>query len=109
MSEPRRTGDGDGHAQDAGTAATGSPLHGASGGRTEMGTPDDSGRHPPHVTENEEGAPIQKDAPGPDVPVVPANASGTDRVPADEQAQPTDPESAYDRRPTQDGGTQAER
>jgi hypothetical protein len=105
MSEPRRTGDRDESAQHAGTAATESPLRSAPGERTEMGTADDSRRHPPHVTENADDAAIQNGEPDGEIPVIPPNASGHDRVPADDQARPIDPESAYDRRPAEDKDT----
>jgi hypothetical protein len=68
--------------------------------RQEVGNARSSARHPPHVTENEEDAPVQEEMPAKgDAPVLPANASGRDSVPVDEQDQPIDDESMYDRRP----------
>jgi hypothetical protein len=71
--------------------------------RAELGTQASSRRHPPHVTENDEDAPVREDKPAAgDAPVLPANASGRDKVTAEEQAQPTDDESMYDNRPSTD-------
>jgi hypothetical protein len=68
--------------------------------------PESSGRgeeHPPHVTENDEDAPVQDEMESPDdVPVLPANAAGTDQVSTDDQPTEIDEESAYDRRPEED-------
>ena len=69
--------------------------------RVELGTQASSQRHPPHVTENDENAPVREDkAAAGDAPVLPANASGRDKVTAEEQSQPTDDESMYDNRPS---------
>jgi hypothetical protein len=71
--------------------------------RNDVGNASDSQRHPPHVTENDEGAPVQEDTLAPnDVPVLPANASGSDAVTTGEQAEAIDDESMYDRRPDRD-------
>lgn len=71
--------------------------------RAELGTQASSQRHPPHVTENDEDAPVREDKPSAkDAPVLPANASGRDRVSAEEQSQPIDDESMYDNRPSED-------
>jgi hypothetical protein len=73
------------------------------GTRQEVGARADSQRHPPHVTPNDADAPVQQSTTAEDdVPVLPANASGHDSVPADEAAQEIDDESMYDRRPSQD-------
>jgi hypothetical protein len=61
----------------------------------------DGERQKPHVTENEEGKPVQGDEDG-DAPVLPANASGSDQVSTDDQPRTVDDESAYDRRPEQE-------
>jgi|GEM_PF-2816646 len=59
--------------------------------------------HPPHVTANDKGAPIQENNESSDeVPVLPANASGEDQVPTEDQTLDIDEESAYDRRPEED-------
>ncbi len=71
--------------------------------RLEVGSARDSRRNPPHVTENDEDAPVQQETSAPnDVPVLPANASGRDTVGEDEQDEPIDDESMYDRRPERD-------
>ena len=71
--------------------------------REEVGNRASSRKHPPHVLENAEDEPIQREMPSPQAaPVLPANASGTDRVSTDEQAQPIDEASMYDRRPEED-------
>lgn len=76
------------------------PVPGPVGSRKEIGDATSSQRHPPHVDENMEGAPLQEEHPSPDdVPTLPATAHGRDEVPAEEQAQPIDRESMYDRRP----------
>jgi hypothetical protein len=70
-------------------------------GRTEVGEPDYR-RDPPHVTRNDQDAPLQKEQDRPDeIAAIPPNASGRDRVSVDEAAQPTDPTSAYGRRPAE--------
>ena len=72
-------------------------------GRREVGSAAGSQRHPPHVTPNDEGAPVQQSNESPDeVPVLPANAGGRDIISSEEQRQPIDDESMYDRRPSQD-------
>lgn len=71
--------------------------------RQEVGSQASSNRNPPHVSENAEDEPIQKEMPSPGAaPVMPANASGTDKVDSAEQAQPVDDESMYDGRPDED-------
>jgi hypothetical protein len=73
------------------------------GSRKEIGDSESSRRDPPHLDENMEGAPLQEDHPAPnDVPTLPATAHGQNKVPAEDQAQPIDPESMYDRRPGED-------
>jgi hypothetical protein len=72
-------------------------------GRREAGSARDSQRHPPHVTENDEGAPLQDENESPsEVPALPANAAGADKLDTSEQAQEIREESMYDQRPTQD-------
>lgn len=71
--------------------------------REERGGADGSGLHPPHRTENFEGAPIQEERASPrEVEGLPANASGREEVSVEEGAQPIDAESAYDRRRDED-------
>jgi hypothetical protein len=65
--------------------------------------------HPPHVTANDDDAPVQDELDSKkDVPVLPANAAGEDQVSTDDQPREIDPESAYDRRPEEDKGWTAE-
>lgn len=76
---------------------------GPTGTRSEVGNSATSQAHPPHVTENDENAPVQREgieAPN-EAPALPANASGTDAVSADEQMQPIEPTSMYERRPAE--------
>jgi len=69
------------------------------GPRKEVGDAASSRRDPPHTDVNAQGAPAQADTQAPyDVPVMPANAHGSDRG-AGEGPGRIDPESAYDRRP----------
>lgn len=57
----------------------------------------------PHVTENDRGAQAQGSTQAPDdVPVLPANAHGRDRVPAEDAVPEIDDESMYGRRPGED-------
>jgi hypothetical protein len=72
--------------------------------REARGSADETGKHPPHRTEVDESEDVQGAAAskGGDASVLPANAQGRDRVSTDEQAQPIDPESMYDRRPAED-------
>ena len=81
----------------AGTVATENPGGGRPGERHEVGDAQSSQRNPPHATEKDEvsGRPGES-------PALPANASGRDRVSADDQDFQVDEESAYDRRPSQD-------
>lgn len=73
------------------------------GPRKEVGGAASSQVHPPHVTENDKGAQVQgsTQAPG-DVPALPANAHGRDRVDAHEQVREIDEESMYGSRPGED-------
>ncbi|HET7320947.1 MAG TPA: hypothetical protein VFI96_00455 [Longimicrobiaceae bacterium] len=88
--------------QSVGTASTENP-EGSPWGRQEVGGAASSHEEPPHVTENAEGAPVQKDVQGEgDAPVIPPNASGKDRFAEEKHARPIRPESAYDRRPEED-------
>lgn len=65
--------------------------------REEVGSSAESRKHPPHLTENAENAELNRNEE--EAPVMPANASGTDKVPTDEQDTPVDDESMYDGRP----------
>ncbi len=70
------------------------------GTRREVGDAASSQKHPPHVDENMEDAPIQDELPSPqDVPTLPATAHGEDNSSTEEQAQSVDPESMYENRP----------
>jgi hypothetical protein len=70
------------------------------GGRKEVGDSESSRRDPPHVDENTEDAPLQEEHPSPKkVPGLPATAHGEDKASTEEQNQPIDDESMYDRRP----------
>lgn len=58
-------------------------------------------RDRPHVTENDRGAPVQRQAQAPHaVPVMPANAHGHDQQTTHDQ--PRDDASMYDGRPGED-------
>jgi hypothetical protein len=71
--------------------------------RQEVGTAADSQRHPPHVASSDADAPVQDELPSPDaVPVLPANAAGSDKITAEEQDEPIDEESMYEGRPERD-------
>lgn len=72
--------------------------------REEVGGNAGNQRHPPHVTENAEGAPVQREHPAPgEIEPLPANASGRERVdPEEDGAQRIDPESAYEGRLDED-------
>jgi hypothetical protein len=62
-----------------------------------------SARRQPHVPEHDADAEIQDELPSPtDVPVLPANAAGRDKVTTGEQDQPIDDASMYDHRPERD-------
>ena len=103
MNENHGTGPGGKREQAAGTAATEHPHGGPAGARREVGDAASSRRDPPHVTENDTDAPVQRQrgSGGPEIPVLPAGASGHDALTADERAEPIDPTSAYDRRPAE--------
>lgn len=80
------------------TERTGGP-----GPRKEVGDAESSQLHPPHVTENDRGAQFQADTQAPnDVPGLPANAHGRDRVASDEEVPEIQEESMYGRRPGED-------
>ena len=73
------------------------------GARKEVGTAASSRLHPPHVDENADDAPVQAGHGNPaEIPTLPANASGHDRVTTREHDQGIDEESMYDRRTSQD-------
>ncbi len=70
------------------------------GTRQEVGDAASSRKHPPHLDENSEDAPVQEDLPSPhDVPTLPATAHGADKQSTEEQEQPINPESMYENRP----------
>ncbi|CAN5861986.1 hypothetical protein BH23GEM3_BH23GEM3_21170 [soil metagenome] len=70
------------------------------GSRKEIGTAASSQKHPPHVDENMEDAPLQEEHPSPnDVAGLPATAHGQDKETTTAQEQPIDHESMYDHRP----------
>lgn len=75
-------------------------------GREEKGSAAGSRRHPPHVTENSEGGTVESEesAPG-EVPILPANAEGSDTVSTEELDQGIDDTSMYDRRRDEDKDT----
>lgn len=84
-----------------GLAASGTEPKGPVGTRREVGDSRTSREHPPHVTKNDEGAPVQEHLESPDdVPTLPANAQGSDTQEDDPRG--IDEESMYDRRPSED-------
>jgi hypothetical protein len=88
------------------TGPTDRPGHPSQPGpRREVGSAADSRRHPPHVTENVEGEPVQRSmpSPGPAAPL-PANAHGQDKSEQAEQP-PIREESMYDDRPGENKDT----
>jgi hypothetical protein len=73
------------------------------GPRKEIGDAASSRVHPPHVTENDRGAQFQEDTQATnEVPGLPANAHGQDRVPTGAGAEYIDDESMYEKRPGED-------
>lgn len=79
----------------------------ASGGepspRKEVGDAASSQKHPPHVSESAEDAPVQQSNAAPNqTPVLGANASGKDKVSTKELDQPIREGSMYDQRPAED-------
>ncbi|HEX8832431.1 MAG TPA: hypothetical protein VF705_14750 [Longimicrobium sp.] len=78
------------------------PAHASQPGpRKEVGTAADSQRHPPHVDVNADDAPVQDSTESPtDVPVLPANAGGTDH--GGTTTGTPDDESMYGGRPGED-------
>jgi hypothetical protein len=73
------------------------------GPRKEIGGPENSQVHPPHVTENDHGAQVQGSSESPTpVPALPANAHGQDVVPPTAGADYIDDESMYEKRPAED-------
>ena len=60
--------------------------------------------HPPHVTENAEGAPLQKGRPqgAGEQPVIPPLAQGQDQFTAEESSPEINDESMYEGRPAED-------
>lgn len=76
-------------------------AHTSGSSREPRGSAAENAKHPPHVTVNDEGAPLQEeeDRPG-DIAALPANASGQEEVPPTNGG--INPTSAYDRRPEED-------
>ena len=73
------------------------------GPRKEIGGPENSQVHPPHVTENDLGAQVQGSSESPTpVPALPANAHGQDLVEPTGGADYIDDESMYEKRPGED-------
>jgi hypothetical protein len=71
--------------------------------REEKGTEAGSTRDTPHVTSQDAQGRVQGGLPSSNaVPLQPANASGSDKQPVDQQKQPIDDESMYDNRPERD-------
>lgn len=109
MSPDKPTRDSAAHADDPRQMYGVSAGHPAGGseatkeGRDEKGTAAGSRRHPPHTTENSDAGQVQseEEAPG-EVPVLPANAQGTDTVSTETHEQPIDETSMYDRRRDED-------
>lgn len=80
-----------------------SEANGPVGSRKEIGTAASSQKHPPHLDENMEDAPLQEEHPSPDdVAALPATAHGRDKEPTTGQEQPIDDESMYEHRPEED-------
>ena len=78
------------------------PAGGEGGSRREVGNAASSREHPPHVTEGADDAPVQDSGGAAEIPTLPANAAGTDRVSTDEQTVEIDEASMYDGRPEED-------
>jgi hypothetical protein len=99
--DPARPADGgSGFAEDV---AQQHPEGGTPGSRKEVGDSQSSHRHPPHVPQSEADSALQDEHDSPEqVPAMPANASGTDKVSTAEQNRPIEPTSMYDRRPEED-------
>ena len=92
------TGEGiSGPATDAGKPSQPGP-------RKEVGGAASSQLHPPHLGENDRGAPVQDGAEGADIPTMPANAHGQDKSEMTRQP-PTDATSMYERRPGENKDT----
>lgn len=85
-----------------GPAQAGEPSQ--PGPRKDVGDAASSRLHPPHVTENDHGAPVQGKAEGAEIPTLPANAGGMDKSEMTRQPE-TDPESMYERRPGENKDT----
>ena len=76
---------------------------GEPGKRKEVGDAASSRLHPPHVDDNADEAPVQDEHENPaEIPTLPANASGSDKITTAEHDQGIDEESMYDKRPSQD-------
>lgn len=98
---PARPGHHD-RGEAAETVAQQHPQGGAPGKRKEVGNAASSNLHPPHVSDNADGEPIQGEHSDAEIPTLPANATGRDKLSVEDQAQPIDDESMYDRRPSED-------
>ena len=74
------------------------------GPRKEVGDAASSQLHPPHVTVNDHGAPLQDRAEAAEIPALPANAGGQDQSEMTRQSG-IDPESMYEHRPGENKDT----
>lgn len=91
---------------DARPAAPPSKSDEAEEGREEKGTAASSQRYPPHPTESAEEGTVQgEDSARGEVPVLPPNAQGTDKVSTEEHDQPIQETSMYDGRRDEDKDT----
>jgi hypothetical protein len=86
----------------AGTVAQQHPG-GEPGKRKEVGTAASSRLHPPHVDENADDSPVQDSTGNPaEIPTLPANASGSDKVTTTDHDRGIDRASMYDKRTAED-------
>jgi len=74
------------------------------GPRKEVGDAASSQLHPPHLSDNDRGAPVQGKAEGADIPTMPANAHGQDKSEMTRQPA-TDGTSMYEHRPGENKDT----
>lgn len=80
-----------------------SPSGGGPGPRKDVGDATSSHKHPPHISENAEDAPIQQDNAATKAPVIPPTAHGRDTVSTEElEDQQIREESMYGGRPSED-------
>lgn len=103
MNDQQGGGKPDPGAQHAGAGPAEHGQEGNGGERREVGNAVSSRRDPPHVTENDEEAPLQEESESPaPIPALPANASGRDEQPGDGTGQRIRDESMYENRPSTD-------